>query len=143
LQDSLDQAKRLGLRNVCLFSAATWKATALRIVAEREPDGPAKQRALREAKKAVRAALKITKKYLACRPHALREQALIAALESDEDQSRCCFDESLKVASTQEARYEIAKTMLARGESGLKYGWPESAEQINAAKLEIKAIENF
>ena len=41
LQDSQDQAKRLGLRNVCLFSAVSWKATALRIVAEREPEGPA------------------------------------------------------------------------------------------------------
>ena len=35
LEDSLIQARRLGLRNVCLFSAATWKATALIIVAER------------------------------------------------------------------------------------------------------------
>ena len=49
-----------------LYSAATWKATALRIVAEREPKGPDRNRAIAAANKAVRKALRITKKYRAC-----------------------------------------------------------------------------
>ena len=114
LQQSRDQAKALGLRNVCLFSAVTWEATALRIVAEREPQGPARRRAIAAAKKSVRRALKITKKYRACRPHALRERGLIAALEDKHHQARRFFDESLRVAEAYEARYDHAKTLLAR-----------------------------
>jgi serine/threonine protein kinase/tetratricopeptide (TPR) repeat protein len=143
LQESLDRAKKLGLRNVCLFSAVTWKATALRIAAEREPEGTARKRALREATQAVRAALKITEKYQACRPHALREQGMIAASAGEQDQARRFFDVSLRVADAQEARYERAKTLLARGEAGLKFGWPEAAKQIEQARSTIAAIEDF
>jgi serine/threonine protein kinase/tetratricopeptide (TPR) repeat protein len=143
LQDSLDQAKRLGLRNVCLFSAATWKATALRMVAERESAGPDRSRAIGNAMAAVRTALKITKKYRACRPQALRERGLIAVLEEQEGQARRFFDESLQLAETYEARYDHAKTSLARGQAGIKFGWANAAQQIAQAQSVLDALEDF
>ncbi len=142
LQESLSRAKQLGLRNVCLFSAATWKATALRIAAEREPDGSARRRAIRDALKAARSALRITKRYLACRPHALRERGLIAALAAKHDQARRYFDESLQVAEAYEARYDRAKTLLARGELGLKMGWPDAEAEAQRARAVIEELEN-
>lgn len=141
LQDSLDRAKKRGLRNVCLFTAVTWKATALRVVAERMSEGPDRRKALASAKKACHAALKITKSYRACRPHALREMGIVAALEGNEEQARQSFAESLQVAVRHEARYDQAKTKLAQGEAGIKFGWPESAEQVGAARKLVKEIE--
>ena len=143
LDDSLAQARRLGLRNVCLFSAATWKATALRIVAERETDGATRRRAVNEAMKAVRAALKITKKYVACRPHALRERGRLAVLEGNEEQARRYYDESLQVARQHKARYDHARTLLARGNAGMEFGWPQASDQIEEAESEIREIEMF
>ncbi len=142
LQDCLDRAKKRGLRNVCIFSAMTWKATALRIVAERESEGPDRQRALHAAKKACHAALKITKSYLACRPHALRETGIVATLEGNQDQARRSFAESLQVAEQYGARYDHAKTTLAQGEAGLKFGWPNAAEQVAQAAASIKKLED-
>ncbi len=142
LQDCLDRAKKRGLKNVCIFTAITWKATALRIVAERCPEGTARQHAVRTAKQACRAALKITKSYLACRPHALRETGIVATLEGNEEQARRSFAESLQVAEQYEARYDHAQTRLAQAEAGMKFGWPGSAEQAAEARAAIKELEN-
>ncbi|MBI5757374.1 MAG: DUF2791 family P-loop domain-containing protein [Planctomycetales bacterium] len=142
LQDCLDRAKKRGLRNVCIFSAMSWKATALRIVAERTADGPDRLRALHSAKKACHAALKITKSYLACRPHALRETGIVAALEGHAEQARQSFDESLRVAEQYEARYDHAKTRLAQAEAGRKFGWPGSVEQAVEAQAVITELED-
>ena len=142
LQDCLDRAKKRGLKNVCIFSAITWKATALRIVAERTSEGPDRQRALRAAKKACHAALSITKSYLACRPHALRETGIVAAMEGREEPARRYFEESLSVAERNEARYDVAKTELARGEAGLKFDWPDAEQQVAKARKLIAEIED-
>ena len=142
LQDCLDRARKRGLKNVCIFSAITWKATALRIVAERSPEGADRQHALHAAKKACHAALKITKNYLACRPHALRETGIVAALSGNEEQARRSFAESLQVAEQYEARYDLAQTRLAQAEAGMKFGWPGSAEQAEEARVTITELEN-
>ncbi len=142
LQDCLDRAKKRGLRNVCIFSAMTWRATALRIVAERATEGSPRQSALRAAKKACHAAWKITKSYLACRPHALREAGIVAALEGNENQARRSFAESLQVAEQYGARYDLARTTRAQGEAGLKFGWPNAAEQVVQATALIKELED-
>ncbi|NND96737.1 MAG: protein kinase [Pirellulaceae bacterium] len=143
LQESLDQAKRLGLRNVCLFSAATWKVTALRSVAQREADGPARRKAVADAIRAAKVALKITKKYRACRPHALRERAIIAVLQENETQARRYFDESLLLAESYEARYDHAKTMLALGQAGEQFGWADAPAQIVEATQQLAEMEAF
>lgn len=141
LQKSLDSAKKRGVRNVCLFSAATWKATALRIAAERE-DGSARRLILPHAQKAVRAALRITKSYVATRAHALREAGLITAMQGKADRARSYFEESLRVAQKYEAEYDVARTKLALGETGLKFGWSNAEQQVADARAIINEIEN-
>jgi len=143
LKQSLDLAKQRSIRNVCVFRGVSWNATALRIVAEREPEGPSRKRALKEAKKAVNDALKITKSYLNSRPHALRERALISVLESRDAQARHYFEESLRVAEEHEARYEHALSLLACGEAGQEFGWPDAADQIARSRSEIDSIEEY
>ena len=128
----------------CLyFSGVSWKATALRTVVEREAEGSSRRTALRQGKQAVRAALKITKSYLNCRPHALREAALICVLDGQQDRAVRFFAESQRVAEEQRARYELAKSLLAQGEAGLKFGWPEAARQVDEARLALRVIEDF
>jgi serine/threonine protein kinase/tetratricopeptide (TPR) repeat protein len=142
LQDCLDSAKKRGVRNVCLFSAATWKATALRIAAERESGPSARRLILRDAKKAVRAALRITKSYVACRPHALREAGLIAALEGREVHARRHFEESLSIGKQYNASYDMAGTNLAYGEAGIRFAWPNAEQQAADAQASIGEIED-
>ena len=143
LDDCLARAKERGIRNVCIYSAATWKVTALRIATERATDSASRHRLLRQAGKAVRAALSITKRYRACRPHALREAGILAALKGREVQSRRYFDESFRVSKLHEARYDHARTSLARGEAGVKFNWPDAEREIAEAKEIIAAIETF
>lgn len=143
LGQSLDVARQRGLRNPCIFCGVTWKATALRIVAERESGGPSHQSALANAKKGVRDALRITKKYLSMRSRALRECGEIAVLEGREAQARRLFEESSRVAESQEAAYEHAHTLLARGKAGLKFGWPDAQQQIADGTDAIRRMEDF
>ena len=142
LQKMLDEANRREFRDCCLFAAVSWKATACRIVAERETEPAARNRALRKARHAVRKALSITKSYRASRPHALREAGIIAAIEGHEEAARKFFDESLQVAADHDARYDLARTRLARGEAGFRFGWPESAREVADAKAMIEELEN-
>lgn len=143
IQESLDVARRRGLRNPCIFGGVTWKATALRIALERESAGPARREALNAAKKAVRNALKITKSYLASRAQALREQALIYVIESRPQRARQFFDKSLEVAEAQNAAYEQARTLVARGEAGLKFDWDGAADQLADGLARVAAMEDF
>lgn len=142
LQDCLDRAKKRGLRNVCIFGAMTWKATALRVVAERASEGAERQRAVRAAKSACHAALKITKSYLACCSQALREQGIVAALEGHEDQALRSFVESLRVAEQYGAQYDLAQTRLAQGQAGLKFGWPNASNEVTEAQALIAHFED-
>jgi tetratricopeptide (TPR) repeat protein len=172
-QKGLDVGRKRGLRNPCVFCAVSWKTQALRnqrlfilnafgadrrrksdpvfrintprvrIVAEREPAGAARTVALKQARKSARHALLTTRLYLTSRPHALREKALISALEGKEAKARRYFDESFRLARQQEAAYEIASTELARGEAGLKFGWPVDEAQMAGAKQELARIREF
>lgn len=142
-QKGLDVARKRGLRNPCVFCALTWKTQALRIVAEREPEGPVRKAALKQARKASRHSLLTTRFYATSRPQALREMALICALEGYESKARRYFDESLRLAQQQHAAYEIARTELARGEAGLRFGWPDAEQQIAVGQREIDRIRKF
>lgn len=143
IQESLDVARQRGLRNPCIFNGVTWKATALRMVAERESTGAARQAAMVVARKAVRDALKITKKYRTSRPRALRECAELAVMEGRETRAQRFLAESLRVAEEQEAAYEQAHALLAQGKAGLQFGWPDAEQQIAAAKESIASMEEF
>ncbi len=143
LQESLDVARKRGLRNPCVFCGLTWKTEALRIVAEREPEGPARTAALKQARKAARNALFATRWYLTSRPQALREKALISVLEGNESKARRYFEESIQLARQQDATYEVARSELAQGEAGLKFDWPDAEQQVASASQEIARIRHF
>ncbi len=142
IDESLVVARKRGLRNPCIFCGVSWKATALRIVAQRESEGPARRTAMKVAKRAIRKALKITKKYLTLRSRALREWAIMAMHEDREEQARKYFAQSLSVVESQAAEYERAHTILAQGEAGMKFGWPDAQTQIEQAKQKIGEMED-
>lgn len=142
LQESLKVAKQRGLRNPSIFCGVSWLATACRVAAEREPDGPKKKKALQIARQAAKRAVHITKSYRTCRARALRERGTVEAL-AGRPAARRFFDASLEVAEAQQARYEYAQTLLARGQAGLRFGWETAAEESQRGLEEIEAIEAF
>ena len=143
LQDSLDLCKRKGVRNVCVFAGATWKVTALRIAAEREPTGPARQQAIKQGRKAARTALGITKRYRICRAHLLRECGLLETLAERQKPARSYFDQSIALAEEQGARRERAKSVLALAEAATQFGWKDIEVEIAEAKRRVDEIENL
>ncbi|OVE77062.1 hypothetical protein BVX98_03725, partial [bacterium F11] len=74
-------------------------------------------------------------------PHALRERALLAALEGKGRKSKRLFEKALKVATNQHAHYEWAQTLLAQSQVGKEWGWPDSAEKEREAKKILRQIE--
>ena len=141
MRECLKRAKKHGVRNVCIFSAATWRATALRVAAEQAQTHSARQQLLRSAEQAVRKALKITKKYLATRPQALREAGLIAAMSKSDVKARSCLEASLRLAESFDAKYDVAKTKLALAETALQFGWEDVAWDIHQASRDVDALE--
>ena len=143
LQDSLDLCRKKGIRNVCVFASATWKVTALRIAAEQEPAGPARQNVISQGRKAARTALGITKQYRTCRAHLLRECGLLETLAENAQKAQKYFDNSIELAEQQGARRERAKSQLARAEAGIRFGWPDAEQQAAEARQLVEEIENL
>jgi len=88
------------------------------------------------AKKAV----KVARKFQNDLPHALREAGLIAAMQGSIRKARQYLDESLAVAERQGARFEHARTLLARGRVGMEVGWPDAQEDLTAAGQTLRAL---
>ena len=82
----------------------------------------------------MRGALLTTRLYATSRPHALRELAIISAMEGKESRARRAFEQSLALAQQQEAVYEVARTQLAFGEAGVRFGWPKSEQRAESAR---------
>jgi serine/threonine protein kinase/tetratricopeptide (TPR) repeat protein len=142
----LGRAARLvenaGVRNYYVALLWPWLATALRRAAE-APDCPAGHGRilLRRARQAFRRGLRLARRFANDLPHALREGALLAALAGKPRRARKLFAESLAVAARQSARYEHAQTLLALGQTGQRFGWPEAAEGLVAARQALHALE--
>jgi PAS domain S-box-containing protein len=120
-----------------------WLATALRRQLESIPDRTPRRRRLlmRHLRAAVRRALRVARSFRAEMPHALREAALLAALEGRTARARPLFDASLAEADRQGARYEHAQTLLARGQVGLEARWAGAAGDVTAAEQALAALE--
>jgi two-component system sensor kinase len=119
-----------------------WLATTYRLQCERSTDlVPVRRRQLlKKARRAVRQALSVARKFQPDLPHALREAGLIAAMQGSVGKARVCFDESLAVAERQGARFEHAQTLLARGRIGIEVGWPGAQQDTAAARQALSSL---
>src|SRR4051812_36346372 len=118
--------RRAGLRQEYVAPVLPWLATALRLQAEQVPPYWPAQRAalLRRAARIARRAARMSRSYRNNLPHALRERGLIAVDRGHVHKGRALLDRSLEVARRQDARYEHALTLRARGVIGVSRGWP-------------------
>ncbi|MEJ7594160.1 MAG: hypothetical protein WKF77_21690 [Planctomycetaceae bacterium] len=112
-------AERRGVRNHGTFPLRPWLASALRRQAEKIPNPTSAIRKvmLKRGSKTARQALRTARTFQNDLPHSLRECGLIAALQGNARKARQFLDESLAVSDRQGARFENAKTLLARARS--------------------------
>jgi signal transduction histidine kinase/tetratricopeptide (TPR) repeat protein len=132
--DRLVQSR--GLRQEYVAPVLTWLATALRTelegVAPYHPQE--RRRLLRQARQIVRRALRVARHYRNNLPHALREAALIQAMDGRPRRARRLLARSLSVAEVQGARAEHAQSLLVQGRLGMLHGWPEADLDIASAE---------
>jgi tRNA A-37 threonylcarbamoyl transferase component Bud32/tetratricopeptide (TPR) repeat protein len=142
LEQAVARIEKAGLRNQYVIFLYPWLATASRRAAE-DPDCSAERRKflLRRARAAARRGRRLAQRFQNDLPHALRENGLLAALRGHSRRARKYLDQSLAIAGRQGARYEYAQTLLARGTVGLRFGGPGAAEEAEAARQSLRAIE--
>jgi diguanylate cyclase (GGDEF)-like protein/PAS domain S-box-containing protein len=128
--------KAAGLRQEYVAPVLPWLATALRGQVETLPPHAVTQRAalLRRARRTAARAVRMARRYRNNLPHALREQGLVAVLSGRERRGRSLLGASIAVAEAQEARFERAQSLLARGRVGVAVGWSGAAEDQAAAE---------
>lgn len=144
IQESIEAANKRGLQNTYVMGNYAWLTTSLRILAQRADPGSTRQKdLLRKAKKTVRKAIQVSRKFQNNLAHALRESAMLATLAGREAEARKLFAASLATAECQRMKYQHAKTSLAQAEAGVKFGWPDADGQAAQAKQVIEALEEF
>ncbi|MDQ4090729.1 MAG: AAA family ATPase, partial [Actinomycetota bacterium] len=112
-----------GLKQEYVAPVQPWLATALRTeLASCPPWSPRHTQLRRRARRAAARARRIARSYPNNRPHALRESALLAAMDRRPRRARRQFDRSLAAAAAQGARHEHAQSLLAYGLTGLDLG---------------------
>jgi signal transduction histidine kinase/tetratricopeptide (TPR) repeat protein len=142
LEHACRRVRDAGVRQEYVAPVRPWLVTALRREAERTPpwDPGRRSALLRRARRESRRALRIASRYRNNLPHALRERALVAAMEGRTGRARRLLDRSLQEADHQEARHEYAQTLAARGELGRSLGWEGAEQQANAGKRALEEI---
>lgn len=136
-----------GMDNPYVRPLLPWLASALRRQAEKTDhsapgDSAAEDRValLKRAMKVARRALRISRTFQNDLPHSLRECGLIATMQGQVRKARQYLDESLVVADRQGARFENAQTLLARGQVGVRYSWPEAERDLTVARNALRAM---
>ncbi|MCA1692502.1 MAG: EAL domain-containing protein, partial [Actinobacteria bacterium] len=142
LEEAASVVRRAGLRQEYVAPVLPWLATALRLRSEQRPPFRSRRRRaeLREAAAAARRARMESRDYGNNRPHALREQALVAALRGHNRWARRLFRLSTDEAEAQGARYELALTGQAWGRVGESLGWPGSEERRLQAEADLRSM---
>jgi PAS domain S-box-containing protein len=128
--------RKAWLRQEYVAPVVPWLATALRMQIESAPpyELPARRRKVRAAARMARKAAHLSRFYKNNRPHALREQALVAAMAGHARRARRRFDASLDVARLQGARFEEAQTLQAAGRTGRELGWNGADRDLQASE---------
>ena len=113
---ALDVARRAGVCNPYVTPNWAWLATALRCQVEELPHHALaeRQRLLARAVAVARRAVRVSRRFQNDLPHALREQAILSALQGNLQRAHRLLDESARVALRQAAELECAETERAR-----------------------------
>jgi signal transduction histidine kinase len=132
-----------GFRQEYVAPIRPWLATALRAQLEATSAlAPRLRRQLRRRlAKVVPAALRFARAYRNNLPHALREAGLLAAMRGRPGRARDLLNRSAALAGEQNARYELAETLLARGKVGEPQGWPGAAADLVQARELLNDME--
>ncbi len=140
--DAQQQVERAGLQNAYVLPLRAWIVTALRQQVEKTSHlCPARRRdLLQQAASMSRQAIRVARKFKNDLPHALRESALVAAMQGASSKARQQLDESLQVAQHQGARFEFAQSLLARGRLGLQLDWPGAADDVESASKLLRSL---
>jgi PAS domain S-box-containing protein len=140
LERGYQVVKRAGVRNAWVSPVLPWLATALRQAVETGPDITPQPRRLllNRAALTARRALRLARHFRNELPHALRESALIAAIQGRQRKAKRLFDESLAVAERQGANYEYAQTLSARARVGRELGWPDAEQEFAEAQERLR-----
>jgi len=131
-----------GLRQEYVVPVYPWLATARRLQAEAVPTVAVAERkkAVALAVKAADRAYRLARHYRNNLPHALREQALAAALEGRPARARRLMARSLDVAEEQGARYEHALTVEAGARLGVALGWEQAPDAVADARASVALL---
>jgi eukaryotic-like serine/threonine-protein kinase len=143
-QQAYAVARAAGVCNTYVVPSLPWLATALRMQAEQVAStSPTESRRLRKrAQAAASKGLRLTRRFQNDLPHALRENAILAALAGCGKRARKLFDESLRVAERQKARYEHALTQIALGQAGLRFGWNDAEAALQEGTRVARQCES-
>ena len=132
-----------GLRQEYVAPVKPWLATALRLQVE-AGDALAprlRSRRLRRAAKVARQADWQSRSYRNNRPHALRERAMMAALQGRRGRAERLLSRSLAVAEAQDAAYEAALTREAQARLAVAAEVPGADAALLEAAAARRAFE--
>jgi signal transduction histidine kinase/tetratricopeptide (TPR) repeat protein len=135
--------QKAGLRQEYVAPILPWMATALRTMCAEAPPYAERERRhlLRKASRVSRRALLLARAYRNNLPHALRERALIFAMQGKVNAAQASIDESIEVASEQGARHELAQSLVARGHIGVSLGWHKADKDLQRGKEMCWSLE--
>ena len=143
LEQAVAVSNATGVRNAYTLPVPTWLATVRRKQAETVSDFMAirRGRMLKQAERAARSAVRSTWLCKNDQPQALREYALVSAMQGKIRKSRRLFAKSLEVARRQQARYEAAQTLAAMARVGREVAWRDAAAHALEAQAMLAEIE--
>jgi two-component system sensor kinase len=142
----LEQARvtllQRGIANAWVSPVLPWLATALRQqveeVAVYAPQ--TRQMLMRRAERAANSAIRLARRFRNDLPHALREKALLLAMQGKGRKASRYFDRSINEAHEQGAHYERALSRLWRGRVGLELGWRDADRDVAEAQSQIARL---
>ena len=132
---ALTVAGRAGVMNAYVAPNLAWLATALRGQSQRDTSHTPtnRRRCVRRATYYAGRAVWIGLRFRNDLPHALREAALVLALQGFRYPIYWLLSASLSVAKRQSAAYEYAQSLQVRGQIGKELGWKTSEQDLRLA----------
>ncbi len=143
LEEAYLLVKKSGLRQEYVAPILPWLTTALRLSSEAlDPLSIERSHILKKADYYAKKGLKLANHYKNNLPHMLREAAYIAAWKRKSNLARKYIQKSSDIAFRQQARYEYALTLAAKGRIGKAFGWQSFNDDLLIAKQILQPIED-